>query len=66
MLPVPAVTGALNVAPPSVLKITLIWLTAGVDVDQEQVAERVPSRLSVAARHARGDRAARPGRASIC
>ena len=26
-LPVPAVTGALNVAPPSVLKITLIWLT---------------------------------------
>src|SRR5436190_1102495 len=25
MLPVPAVTGALNVAPPSVLKITLIW-----------------------------------------
>src|SRR5213078_5275987 len=27
MLPVPTVTGALNVAPPSVLKITLIWLT---------------------------------------
>src|SRR6478672_932476 len=26
-LPVPAVTGALNVAPPSVLKITLIWFT---------------------------------------
>src|SRR6266545_6746562 len=26
-LPVPAVTGALNVTPPSVLKITLIWLT---------------------------------------
>src|SRR4030095_10428979 len=26
MLPVPAVTGALNVTPPSVLKITLIWL----------------------------------------
>src|SRR3954468_15760147 len=29
-LPVPAVTGALNVAPPSVLKITLIWLTAAL------------------------------------
>src|SRR5437764_7736877 len=27
MLPVPTVSGALNVAPPSVLKITLIWLT---------------------------------------
>src|SRR5947208_5699265 len=26
-LPVPAVTGALNVAPPSVLKITLTWVT---------------------------------------
>ena len=27
MLPVPAVTGALNVMPPSMLRITLIWLT---------------------------------------
>src|SRR6266571_6312841 len=27
MLPVPTVSGALNVAPPSVLKITLIWST---------------------------------------
>src|SRR5207237_7497994 len=27
MLPVPTVSGALNVTPPSVLKITLIWLT---------------------------------------
>src|SRR6266567_9515348 len=27
MLPVPTVSGGLNVAPPSVLKITLIWLT---------------------------------------
>src|SRR5437762_9721867 len=27
ILLVPAVTGALNVTPPSVLKITLIWLT---------------------------------------
>src|SRR5213083_1093822 len=26
-LPVPAVTGALNVTPPSVLRITLIWFT---------------------------------------
>ena len=26
-LPVPAVTGAPNVTPPSVLRITLIWLT---------------------------------------
>src|SRR5438132_10916823 len=29
-LPVPAVTGALNVAPPSVLKITLTWVTAAL------------------------------------
>jgi hypothetical protein len=27
MGPVPAVTGALNVTPPSVLKITLMWLS---------------------------------------
>src|SRR5947208_4541372 len=27
MLPVPTVSGALNVTPPSVLRITLIWLT---------------------------------------
>ena len=38
---------------------------AGVDVNQEQVAERVQGRLRVAARHPRGDRAARPGRAAI-
>src|SRR5436190_13536800 len=29
-LPVPAVTGAPNVTPPSVLNITLIWLTAAL------------------------------------
>ena len=41
-------------------------VNGGVDVDEEQIAERVPGRLSVAARHAGGDRAARPGRAGIC
>src|SRR5439155_4495455 len=38
----------------------------GVEIDEEEVAERVPGRLSIAACHTGGDRAARPGRAGIC
>src|SRR5262249_39579050 len=65
-LPLPAVTGALNVTPPSVLKITFTWSTLSLKVHQEQVAEGVPGRLSVTARHTRGDRAAHPARTAIC
>jgi len=40
-------------------------VNAVVDVDQEQVSERVPRCLAVATRHIRGHRPTRPGRAAI-
>src|SRR5256885_7109042 len=38
---------------------------AAIDVNHEQVAERIPCRLCVAARHTRGYSATRPGRTAI-
>ena len=65
-LPVPTVTRCTECGTAVGAQDHVDLVDAGVDVDQEQVAERVPGRLSVAARHARSDRAARPGRAGIC
>ena len=66
MLPVPTVTRCTECDAAVGAQNHVDLVDAIVDVDQEEVAERVPGRLSVAARHTRGDRAARPGRAGIC